>query len=141
LTGATKWPSGKTAGTTLGGGIGGNHLRGTVLGSTFRRTLAAALRRSLGLEIAAPGRLTREAEQELTKWMLAHLEVAVHPFAEADALGDLEHRVLGVLDPPLNLDGMPPTPLRAALARLRRELTLGDVPPPPRPEVRAPRSA
>ena len=49
------------------------------------------------------------------------------PFAEADALGDLEHRVLAVLDPPLNLDGMATTPLRAALARLRRELTLGDV--------------
>jgi hypothetical protein len=59
--------------------------------------------------------------------MREHLEVAVHPFAEADALGDLEHRVLAVLDPPLNLDGMPPTTLRAGLARLRREVTLGDV--------------
>jgi hypothetical protein len=27
--------------------------------------------------------LTRAAEQELTEWMLAHLEVAVHPFAKA----------------------------------------------------------
>jgi hypothetical protein len=80
-TGATKWPSGKTVGWSLGGRIGGNHLRGTVCGSTFRRTLAAALRRSLGLEIAAPGRLTRAAERELTKWMRDHLEVAVHPFA------------------------------------------------------------
>ena len=64
---------------------------------------------------------------------LAHLEVAVHAFAEADALSDLEHRVLGILDPPLNLDGMPTTPLRAVLARLRRELTLGDMSPSPRP--------
>lgn len=65
--------------------------------------------------------------------MREHQEVPVHPFAEADALGNLEHRVLGVLNPPLNLDGMPPTPLRGALARLRRELTLGDVSPSPRP--------
>lgn len=73
--------------------------------------------------------------------MRSRLAVAVHPFAVADALADLERRILGVLDPPLNLDGMPTTPLRAALARLRRELTLGDLPPPPRPEVRAPRSS
>jgi GIY-YIG catalytic domain-containing protein len=116
LTGATKWPSGKTVGSSLGGRIGGNHLRGTVRGSTFRRTLAAALRRSLGLGVVGPGRLSRTGEQELTKWMLAHLEVAVHPFAGADALSDLERRVLAELDPALNLDGMTPTAVRVALS-------------------------
>jgi hypothetical protein len=33
--------------------------------------------------------------------MLAHLEVAIHALPEADALGDLERRVLGALGPPL----------------------------------------
>jgi hypothetical protein len=51
--------------------------------------------------------------------MCDHLQVAVHPFAERDALGDLEHRVLQVLDPPLNLDGRPRTPLRKTLSQLR----------------------
>jgi hypothetical protein len=52
--------------------------------------------------------------------MRDHLQVAVHPFSEPDALGDLEHHVLAMLDPPLNLDGMRPTPLREALSRKRR---------------------
>ena len=123
LTGATKWPSGKRVNSTLRGRIGASHLGGTIRGSTFRRTLAAALRHSLELQLAAPGRLTPAGERELTSWMKAHLEVAIHPFAAADALGELERRVLHALDPPLNLDGMPPTSLRAALAQLRRELS------------------
>jgi hypothetical protein len=123
LTGATKWPSGKAVRTSLRGRIGGNHLRGTIRGSTFRRTLAAALRRPLGLELAAPGQLTPAGERVLTGWMRAHLEVAIHPFAAADALADCEQRVLRELDPPLNLEGMPPTPLRAALTELRRGLS------------------
>jgi bifunctional DNA primase/polymerase-like protein len=40
----------------------------------------------------------------------------------SDALADLEHRVLSVLDPPLNIDRMPTTPTRAGLSRLRSEL-------------------
>ena len=51
--------------------------------------------------------------------MRKHLEVAVLPFLYRDSLGDLEHNVLAELDPPLNLDGMATTPLRATLARLR----------------------
>lgn len=43
----------------------------------------------------------------------------MHPFPEPDALGDLEHRVLAALMPPLNIDGMPSTSLRRTLSRLR----------------------
>lgn len=127
LTGATKWPSGKTVGATLGSRIGGNHLGGTIRGSTFRRTLAAGLRRSLGLELVGPGKLSRDSELQLANWMRAHLELAVHPFAEADALNNLESRVLQALDPPLNLDGMPPSILRIALGLRRDALTAGIV--------------
>jgi hypothetical protein len=40
-------------------------------------------------------------------------------FPERDALADLEHHVLAKLDPPLNLDGIAPTPIRRTLSRLR----------------------
>ena len=61
-------------------------------------------------------------EGQLTSWMREHLEVAVYPFANRDVLKSLEDAVIAVLDPPLNLDGMPPTPLRARLSELRSKL-------------------
>jgi hypothetical protein len=122
LTGATKWPSGKVGKMTLGDRIGRNHLRGTIRGSTFRRTLAALLRRRLGLRLGASGRLTAESEGRLSLWMRDHLAVAIYAFAERDALASLEHEVLAVLDPPLNLDHMEPTAVRIRVASLRREL-------------------
>lgn len=121
-TGATKWPSGKVGTMTLRDRIGGNHLRGTIYGSTFRKTLASVLRLPLGLEIVGPKRLTRSSEQTLSVWIKAHLDIAVHPFPERDPLGDLERHVLTRLNPPLNLDGMASTPLRSLLAIRRREL-------------------
>jgi hypothetical protein len=48
-----------------------------------------------------------------------HLRVVLVPYADADGLGQMEKDVLGRLDPPLNLMGMPKTELRAALTRLR----------------------
>jgi HB1, ASXL, restriction endonuclease HTH domain len=54
--------------------------------------------------------------------MQTHLRVAVHPYPDRDALGDLERRVLAALDPPLNLEGMPRTVLRQRLSALRRHL-------------------
>jgi hypothetical protein len=83
---------------TLRKRLGSNHLRGTIYGSTFRRTLAACLFEPLELELTAPGRLTADSERRLSVWMCEHLEVAVHPFADRDILGDLEHRVLAILD-------------------------------------------
>jgi len=49
----------------------------------------------------------------------------VHPFPDRDALADLEHAVLRVLDPPLNLDAMPTTELRARVSELRRRVSHG----------------
>jgi hypothetical protein len=121
-TGATKWPSGTVGRATLAGQIGSQHIRGTVRGSTFRRTLAAALIGALELAPVGPQRLEPESEQALTGWIHEHLEVAFHPFADRSRLGDLERRVLDRLDPPLNLDGMAPTPLRLRLQELRRTL-------------------
>jgi hypothetical protein len=125
LTGATKWPSGKTGNATLGARIGRNHLRGNVGSSTFRLTLAAALFRPLALAVSEPKKLGRASEQLLSEWMHKHLTVALHPFAERNALGDLEVRVLSRLDPPLNLEGMGPSALRSALEAARRSIALG----------------
>jgi hypothetical protein len=118
-TGATKWPSGKTGKATLSSRIGANHLRGRISGSTFRLTLAACLAEPLTLKYLDPKHLDRESEQSLSAWMRAHLEVAVFPFPDRASLADLEQWALTKLEPPLNLDGMPATPLRNALARLR----------------------
>ncbi len=120
-TGATKWPSGTKGRATLRSRIGGNHLHGRIRGSTFRRTLASALKGRLGL-VSQSRNLSNVSEQRLSDWMRAHLLIAVHPFSDRDALGDLEDRVLAKLDPPLNLDGMRATPLREALSRKRRSL-------------------
>ncbi len=120
-TGATKWPSGKTGRATLRSRIGGNHLNGRIRGSTFRLTLASALSGPLGL-ISESRKLSNASERRLSNWMRDHLQVAVHPFPDRDALGDLEDHVLAKLDPPLNLDGMRATPLREALSRKRRTL-------------------
>ena len=121
-TGATKWPSGKRGSQTLAARVGGNHLRGSTRGSTFRLTLAACLSAQLGLRAAAPRRLDPVSEENLTDWMQQHLEVAVTTFQNADALRDLERQVLATLDPPLNLDGMPPTAVRRALSARRSQL-------------------
>jgi hypothetical protein len=121
--GATAWPSGTRRATTLRARIGGNHLRGSIRGSTFRLTLGAALREPLGLAPIGSRKLMPQSEQTLSSWMRQHLSLAVHPFEGADALGNLEDKVLAVLDPPLNLEGMPPSPLRARLSKLRRFLT------------------
>ena len=126
-TGATKWPSGAVGAMTLATRIGGNHLSGRIAGSTFRLTLASIVSEQLQLKTAGPGRLDRSSEQRRSEWMRTHLQVAVYPSPDRDALTDLEQRVLALLDPPLNLDGRSPTPLRARLAALRRQLRTGTI--------------
>jgi hypothetical protein len=121
-TGATKWPSGKAGKATLASRIGANHLRGNIRGSTFRLTLASCLVSRLSLFRTARRRLDSPSERRLSAWICDHLEIAVLPLADRDRLGDLEHRVLLELDPPLNLDGMPMNPLRHELSRRRATL-------------------
>ena len=135
-TGATKWPSGRVGSMTLRQRLGGNHLRGSIRGSTFRRTLGACLVDPLDLALAAAGKLTPDSERQLSSWMQTHLRVAVHPYPNRNVLGDLERRVLAVLDPPLNLEGMPRTALRERLSALRRRLIEAN-PPPRRSGTRA----
>ena len=125
-TGATKWPSGTVGAMTLAKRIGGNHLNGRIRGSTFRLTLAAILAEPERLTINEPGQLDRTSEQRLSQWMCAHLDVAVHPFSDRDALLDLEKHVLAKLDPPLTLDRRPTTAIRVRLTSLRRLLVAAE---------------
>lgn len=117
LAGATRWPSGKRSANTLWLRITTMHLGGNHEFSTFRRTLGAILARAAGS--------TRVDEGRLTEWMHLHLRVVTVPFDDRDELGRLEERVLSVLDPPLNLKGMPPSPVRKRLRELRKVVTSG----------------
>ena len=121
-TGATKWPSGTAGAATLATRIGRNHLHGRIRGSTFRLTLASCLRDPLTLVRVGRRQLDPPSESRLSAWMREHLQVAVLPFPDRDQLADLEDRVLNELDPPLNLDGMTPTPIRVELSRRRASL-------------------
>lgn len=121
--GATKWPSGRAGADTLGERIGRVHLGGKVRMSTLRWTLAAILFDRLGLQGQAAMLITPGSEQELSGWMREHLAVAVHPHDDRDTLAGLERAVLERLDPPLNVSGLPPTPLRERIAALRKRIS------------------
>jgi hypothetical protein len=110
--GATRWPSGQRTRGTLWDRITGMHLGGAAEFSTFRRTLAAILRPVLGLDA--------EDDPKLSAWISTHLGVNPVPVPDPDRLAEIETAVLDLLDPPLNLRGRPPTPIRAKLAGLRR---------------------
>jgi len=110
--GATRWPSGKRSGSTLWGQITGMHLGGGAGFSTFRRTLAAILGSTLGM--------TSEDDPQLSSWIKARLRVIAIPVPGADQLGRTEAAVLDRVDPPLNLQGRPPSPVRTRLTELRR---------------------
>ncbi len=109
-----------TSRATLGSRIRGNHLGGDIYGSTFRLTLASALRTRLGLEPIGGGRMDRDGEGRLTDWMREHLMVAVIAYPDRLGLDMFETLVLARLDPPLNIAKRPPTPVRVMLTGLRR---------------------
>lgn len=111
LAGATRWPSGKKSNNTLWSRIMTMHLGGNHEFSTFRMTLGAIL--------AVPAGTAYIDETRLTQWMKDHLRVVTIPFVDTDVLGRLERHVLERLDPPLNLQGMQPTPVRRRLKELR----------------------
>jgi hypothetical protein len=113
LAGATKVPSGKKSTNTLWGRIRGMHLGGRHEFSTFRL--------SLGSVLASAAGSTAINEDKLTSWMHAHLRLVAVIVEDADALGGLETGVLAALNPPLNLDKMPTSPLRLRLSELRRK--------------------
>ncbi|WP_341271804.1 GIY-YIG nuclease family protein, partial [Mycobacterium kubicae] len=115
LAGATRWPSGIRSNNTLWLRIMTMHLGGNHEFSTFRRTLGAILAHADGV--------TRIDENALTLWMYSHLRLIAVPYDDRDRLGRLERNVLTHLDPPLNLQGMATTPVRARLRELRRAIT------------------
>ena len=133
--GATRWPSGQHSASTLWSRIIGMHLGGAAEFSTFRRSLAAVLAPVLDM--------TSEDDPQLSAWMDAHLRVITVPVPDASQLGRAEAAVLDTLDPPLNLRGRPPSPLRTRLAELRRQRSHGPSagtssrpsPPPKEPPV------
>lgn len=121
--GATRQPSGRRSDSTLLSRIGANHLRGSVGASTWRLALASILAAELSaVAIARPW--DRASESALTTWMQQHLSVITVPIADEARLAALEREVLHRLDPPLNLDGMPATPLRSTLPARRRTFGL-----------------
>jgi hypothetical protein len=115
LAGATRWPSGVRSKNTLWLRVMTMHLGGNHEFSTFRRTLGAIVAHADGV--------THIDEEALTQWMHAHLRIVTEPYDDRDALGRLERDVLAELDPPLNLQGMNPTPIRRRLKELRRAIT------------------
>jgi len=121
--GATRWPAGKPVATTLAQQIAGTHLGGRVRSSDLRFSLAAALLGELTLQVQAPMLVTPASEAALGAWMKQHLAVAVHPVADPGILESLERRLLIRLDPPLDLLHMPPSPVRARLTELRRQIS------------------
>lgn len=114
---------------TLRSRIRSNHLGGNISSSTFRRTLCALLREPLELEIAAGARLERVSNARLSAWIAGHLSVGWLVVSDRPRLRELEEAMLAVLDPPLNLQGMAPTPARRRLRALRAGLTVA--PPSP----------
>lgn len=113
LAGATRWPSGRASGNTLWTRLVGMHLGKKARFSTFRLTLGSILMEQRGWHGIE--------EAELTEWMHEHLRVLAVPQDDADTLGELERGVLRRLDPPLNLQGMPPSDIRVGLKRLRQK--------------------
>lgn len=113
LAGATRARSGRKSTNTLWGRIRGMHLGGRHEFSTFRFSLGAIL---------ATARNEPEIDEErLTVWMHQHIRLIAIPIDDADALNGLESAVLAALNPPLNLDKMPRSPIRQRLTDLRRQ--------------------
>jgi hypothetical protein len=121
--GATKWPAGKGVTTTLAQQIAGTHLGGRVRSSVLRFSLAAILLGELRLQVQSPMLVAPASEAELSAWMKQHLAIAVHLVADPGTLESLERRLLIRLDPPLALLHMPPSPVRARLSDLRRQIS------------------
>lgn len=120
--GAASSRSGAPSAATLRSRILGNHLGGQISASTFRRTLGASLVEALELRLLSRKRLDQQSSAALTDWMRAHLSVGWVAMDDRSAVGRVEEALLVRLDPPLNLQGMSVTPLRAELRRRRRAL-------------------
>lgn len=119
--GATRCPSGIPSSATLHSRIARNHIRGDARSSTFRRTISAILLDPLDLSVGEGGKLTPASRDRVSAWVNQYLKVKIAPFEDRSRLGRIETEVLIRLDPPLNLEGLPSTPLRRRLSDLRRQ--------------------
>lgn len=107
---------------TLRSRVRANHLNGNVASSTFRETISAILLDPLSLDLSGPRRLAPDSNRVVSAWMRHHLRIAVFPVDDRHFLARVETAVLAVLDPPLNLMGMPPSTIRTRLRELRAAL-------------------
>jgi hypothetical protein len=80
----------------------------------------STFRLSLGSILAQRSNRPEIEEVALSKWMRDHLRLVAIPVADADNLDSIETQVLRALDPPLNLNEMSRSPVRARLTELRR---------------------
>jgi hypothetical protein len=145
--GATSSISARASGATLYSRIRNNHIRGNAGSSTFRKTISALLLEPLDLKVDRPDILVGEDNLRVSQWIHQHLSVAIFPYDDRGSLGVFEHQVLRILDPPLNLNGMDPTPRRTRLRMLRSRIgrptttettqAVPTVPPPTPPRTAA----
>jgi len=115
LAGATRTRSGRASKNSLWARLTKMHLGDRHEFSTLRKTLGAILQAAWGV-----GEFD---ETRLTSWMREHLRVVAVPVPDPDLLDAMETEVLRQLDPPLNLQKLPRTPLRQRISALRSELT------------------
>lgn len=113
---------------TLGSRILKMHLWTKINFSTFRLSLASMLCDRLELSVVRSKALSIESESILTEWMKEHLSVRIFPLTDRAGIRQIERQVLLALDPPINLMGMPKTPARARLSKLRAEVMRGRCP-------------
>jgi hypothetical protein len=121
--GATSRRAGIERVATLRSRIGGNHINGNVSSSTFRKTLSAVLFSPLHLRLSGKERLDKPSNDAVSDWMRRHLWLIPIKVEDRATLAKLEEAVLARLDPPLNLMGMPATPVRSQLRILRKSLS------------------
>ena len=98
----------------------GNHLNGTGR-STFRVTLAAILMTVPAFAAEHPNPRSSSRSSKLSEWMRKHLAVSIVA-VDLGELAEAERAVIARYDPPLNLSGLPGTPARAELKRLRKSV-------------------
>lgn len=115
-------PNGPRSKATLRSRVVGNHMRGNIAASTFRRTLASLLVDSLCLAPTTKGTkvvLPPDHNARLSSWQNDHLRLT---WFETAAPWDLEKQVIAALRPPLNLAANDTHPFYATLSTARRAL-------------------
>ena len=115
-------PARASSKATIRSRICGQHLGGNIGSSTFRLSLAALLadrQRWCAEWSGSRARLTREDNDALSGWQRQHLRLR---WAEVPQPWLIEHEVIDLMRPPLNLAGNEGHPFGAALSEARSRL-------------------